>query len=145
MAASHSASHMIFFVAAVIAAGVIGIAIIGVGQTIASDMETRSGDLSEKMLTSLSIANDPREVPWQDGNLTIYVRNTGQVSIKTDQLLVFLDGVRVEYEISRDGGSLTVWGPGDVLTIVIEQEVSPGDHIITVATAAASDQFGFRK
>jgi flagellar protein FlaG len=147
MGASVSASHMIFFVAAIVAAGVIGTTIIGVSFIISEDLGDRTEDLSSEFATSITIANDPREVPYVDGQLIIYVLNGGRQVIDPGELLVLLDGMVVEYTPVPGPGSGVGWSAGKMMQLYIEFEwpIGSGDHIITVTTEnGATDQLGFR-
>lgn len=145
MGASLSASHMVFFVAAVVTAGVIGTAFIGIGFVIASDMEHRTDALTRDMMTSITIANDPREVPYDGSELTFYVLNNGKVPIEADELLVLLDGQLVDYSAQPDPGSSAEWPAGGLMVVKVSWTAVPGDHILTVTTASgATDQIGFR-
>lgn len=145
MGASLSASHIIFFIAAVVTAGVIGAAFIGVGFTIASDMEHRTDAQSQDMMSSIAIANDPREVPYDGSELTFYVLNNGKVPIEADRLLVLLDGQLVDHSVQPGPGAETGWPAGSIMIVKVGWTAAPGDHVLTVTTAGgASDQMGFR-
>lgn len=143
--ADSSTPQMIFFIAAVLVAASISSVFIGIGYDMAQKIEERGDAVKEQIETRISVINDPSFVPYEDGVLTIYVKNLSpdQIDKRMD---LFLDGVLVNnYSLSIGLSDPMVWGPGVVQTVYIRSVISPGDHHLKVVlTNGVSATLDFR-
>ncbi len=144
MGASVSASHVIFMVAAIIAATAVGAAMIGIAFTLAEDLSDNSDSLSERMGSDIKIVNDPAIVPYVGGNLSLYVLNTGDRPLDNDGWIVIIDGRLVPNDNIVPQQS----GPhfhGDVVELRVEYSLTSGDHTVMVRHGdRADDSMRFR-
>ena len=85
-------SHTIFVIAAIL----ISVSLVAVFASVVNDfshsIEDKSNRLSREIRTDIQIINDPTAVPYLNGNLTIYVKNTGRTTIENDSVVVLIDG-----------------------------------------------------
>ncbi|OYT45992.1 flagellar protein G [Thermoplasmatales archaeon ex4484_6] len=143
MGMSTSSTQLVFFIAAmVIASGLVGL----FAETITSmtdGVRSRGDMVYDKLLTDITIVNDP----YNMGNdpVTIYVKNTGKLSLATTVDVLVDNG-----PVSSDNTTISVvgggdWDPGDLLSIVLDINLSDGEHTIKiVVNNGVSDRFSFR-
>ncbi|MEM2869449.1 MAG: flagellar protein G [Thermoplasmata archaeon] len=128
-----SASHIIFFIAAVIVAS-------SVASIFATTAIRMSGDIKEQadvrvneLNTRVVIINDPAAMPYNSstGTLVLYVKNVGKTVLAENSTKVFIDGNYTRSEnltFSLLDGAAS-WSRETVLEIVIHNiTLSPGDH-----------------
>ena len=70
MAADSSFTQMLFFIAAIVVAVSVSGVLIGVSNSMANELKVKSETMSNEMGTEIKIINDPRHVPYQNGDLT---------------------------------------------------------------------------
>lgn len=127
-----SATHTIFFIAAVvIAAGTVGVLNQSV-QKFTGEFSTRSGGLVDELATDIRIINDAGNVP--NDPVRIYVLNTGSKSIAPEETIVLLNGqpyTDLAYDVVEEVDE--VWRSGQVLEITMNgANLGGGDHRIKV-------------
>ncbi len=145
MAVDTSVTHMIFFIAAVIVAGSLAAALTGIVYNASDDIEDRADGLSEQILTDIVIINDPKMVPYQNNNVTIYVKNIGENYIIPDEFDILIDGQFVSISVNLLEEGVEVLYPGEVADIKASISLSSGDHIMKVtAKGIAEDSMRFR-
>ena len=138
--ASVSASHLIIFVASlVIAAGVVGTLTTGV-ERVSSSIDDGSLDVSQQIRMDMSVISDSGFTYNSDSNLEVYVRNTGSQSVPVEPSAVdvVLNGNFLVGADNLDDGDFTiedandpdetVWRPGGVIVIEIDEDNIPADH-----------------
>ncbi|MDP7266359.1 MAG: hypothetical protein QGH39_12465 [Candidatus Thermoplasmatota archaeon] len=81
--AATSASHLIWFIAAVIAATAISGVMVGSVFEVADKLESSGRNMAGELATDISIENDVAMVPYNatSHNLTIYLKNIGSKEI----------------------------------------------------------------
>jgi archaellum component FlaG (FlaF/FlaG flagellin family) len=140
-----STTQVIFFVAAIVVAASLSGVFIGLSANMGQAVQNRAINFSDKLDTSVKIINDPAFVPYQDSNLTIYVKNIGSNQILPTDILVLIDGkVQNSSSWTIIGGS-KIWAPSIVLEIHLNIILANGDHTAKVViTNGISDSMGFR-
>ena len=144
MAGDDSISQMIFFIVSIIVAGALAASFIGLTWSMGNAVDDQGDRLVERLDTGIAIINDPVSVPYEAGNLTIYVKNTGSVAINPSTLSVFVDGQLRSFDHDVMGAD-DDWDPGDDLAIWTVATLGPGDHNVKVTTDnAVSDTMDIR-
>ncbi len=149
--ASVSASHLIIFVASlVIAAGVVGTLTTGV-ERVSSSIDDGSLDVSQQIRMDMSVVSDSGVEYPHNENLSVHVRNTGsqQVPIERSSVDLVLDGNFLsedEYSLRDANGDDTIWRPGNVIEIEIDQSTLEEDRDYRLFLTVNGDQelFEFR-
>ena len=142
MGADTSATHMIFFVAAmIIASGVVSVVFINTNAMMEASREGVS-TVSEQIKTDITIINDPSNIPQNGDVYTFYVKNIGKSDLAFDQVTVLIDGdVILNNDLNKTiiGGN-TTWYPSDVLQLDVTYASMPaGDNTIKVITENGID------
>ncbi len=143
MGASVPASHIIFMVAAIIAATAVGAAMISIAFNLSEDIVENSEGLSEVMQTDIKLVNDPVAVPYSGGQLDVYVLNSGDTVLDGSEWIVLIDGVLIEdASVELQEESLD---PGEVGTLQVTASITSGDNQIKVMYGnKADDSMRFR-
>ncbi|MEM0449569.1 MAG: hypothetical protein QW520_07105 [Methanomassiliicoccales archaeon] len=145
MAADSSVSHIMFFVAAVLVAGSLAGAFIGIANSMSKTIENRGEALGHQLQSDITIINDPVIVPYSDCILTLYIKNTGTATLTRNDLTILIDGLFCNYTVESSATAPTGWLPQKVIEVKIHVVLSSGDHVAKVVTAnGACDQFWFR-
>lgn len=143
--ADASVSQMVFFIAAVLVAGSMAGVFISVSNSMSHTIEQRGDSMSTQLQTDITIINDPVVVPYSDGNLTLYVKNTGTSTLSENSLTILVDGEFYNATRITSSNSDQKWLPEKVLTIQLEVYLNPGDHSAKVVTASGiNDVLQFR-
>ena len=138
-------TQVIFFVAAIVVAGSLSGVFIGLSGNMASAVEKRANNFSEKLDTSIKVINDPAFMPYNDSNLTLYVKNTGSISLLPTDLTVLIDGNNENSSSWTIVGGSNEWAPSIVLAIHLNIILANGDHTAKVVLSnGISDSMGFR-
>lgn len=138
-----SASHMIFFIAAlVIATAVVGTLHNSAGK-LSGGIDSKSDALHDELITDLRIINDPAEV--SSSPLVVYVLNTGSKTLDPDSVILLINGAVHSATTTDVIDGDTMWRPGQVLQITADGSDLPGgDHRVRVVTdTGASDTLRF--
>jgi len=148
--ASVSASHLILFIASMmIAASVAGVFTDSIGQ-LSGAISEQGFDVSSDVRTDVEIISDSgSSAVYQDGNITLYVKNTGteQLAVDPGQMDVFVNGqFATAYEVTRADGS-GPWQPGTVVRVEIDppqSESLTGDVRVQLTVNGDEEVFKFR-
>lgn len=100
--AATSASHLIWFIAAVISATALSGVMVTSVQEVAEKLESSGDSISGELSSAISIENDVSMVPYNDTshNLTIYIKNVGSSEI-------YFSGLNYTFPIFLSGSTLT--------------------------------------
>ncbi|MGD0818453.1 MAG: hypothetical protein ABR986_08685 [Methanomassiliicoccales archaeon] len=140
-----STTQVIFFVAAIVVAASLAGVFIGLSANMAQAVEKRATNFSDKLDTSVKIINDPAFIPYQDSNLTLYIKNTGSNQILPTDILIMIDGKDQNSSSWTIIGGSNLWGPSIVLEIHLNIILANGDHTAKVVVSnGISDSIGFR-
>ncbi len=128
MGLSTSATHIIFFIASVvIAGGFIGVAA-SVIMNISNGIEDRGDMISHQLSEDFKIINDPQRM--SNNPVILYLKNTGKIALSAVHITVLIDGI-AENTTVIDGNNRT-WLPGEVITVKVNVDLSPGNHVAKV-------------
>ncbi len=114
---TNTASHLIFFIAAIfIALAVVG-AMVMVMDDLIDAIETRGESEQKTIRSRVEIVNDAAAMPYNNSSKTvdIYVKNTGTERLDPNMTLILIDGVDKTYTYKIVGGYKN-WTQG--LTVV---------------------------
>lgn len=136
MAADASVSQVVFFIAAVLVAGSMAGVFIGVSNNMGQTITERSDQISSQLQTEIKIINDPVVVPYTDGNLTLYVKNTGTSTLSKASLTILVDGEFHNATRITSSSPDASWLPQQVITVQMEVHLETGDHYAKVVTAS---------
>jgi len=143
-----SATHMIFFIAAVIIAiGVVG-AITLVTYDLKDALENRSHTEQSAIRSRVEVVNDLVAMPYNNTSKTldIYVKNIGTQRLDPADTLVLIDGVDHNYTYRIVGGG-TNWTQGRTVVLTVKDcnFKANSDHSVKVACSNdAMDRKEFR-
>ncbi len=144
MGFSTTAAHAIFFIAAVVVAtGVAGV-VSDASQSVSSSISQKSYLLVERLEADVEVVH----VYSGSGNTSIYILNSGKSVLIPDNLLVFLNGRRVEILGTRIlNRSVNIqnslWDPDEILEVNITA-VTPGRYSVKVlAVPGIWDEYYF--
>jgi flagellar protein FlaG len=102
---------------------------------------------SDEIRSDITIINDAGADQTQSGNVTIYVKNTGNSELSTQpgDIDVLVNGIFVT---GLDSGNVTLldgattWGEGEVVEIVVtDNNVNAGENRVQVTVDGAEDTF----
>jgi archaellum component FlaG (FlaF/FlaG flagellin family) len=145
---ANSATHLIFFIAAVIIALTLVGAFILVIDNLTDAMENMSVTEQKSIRSRVEIVNDLVAMPYNNTSKTvdIYVKNTGAERLDANRTLILIDGMNVTYtwKIVGGGSNWTV-GKTAVFTCTSQNYSANTDHSVKViAQYGASDRKEFR-
>lgn len=116
--------NLILLIAALLVAGTASALLIGVWGEMASTMEDeRNGKMADH-LTSISLSGDPLSIQYVAGEITLYLQNSGSLTLDSSSVVVVADGVTLTNSATSviGGGG---WSEGKVL------EIDSGDATFT--------------
>ena len=145
---ANSATHLIFFIAAVIIALTLVGAFVVVIDNLSDAMENRASSEQRSIRSRVEIINDLVAMPYNNTSkeLDIYVKNIGAERLDPNATLVLIDGVDVNYTYRVVGGG-SEWVPGGtvVLTCQSVSFTANSDHSVKVVCShGAWDRKEFR-
>ena len=144
----NSATHLIFFIAAII----IAITLVGVFSLVINDftdaVKNRSDAEQKAVRSRVEIINDLVAMPYNNTSKTldVYIKNTGSERLDANQTIVFIEGMHHNYTFSLVGGA-TYWSPGVTAIFSVKDcyFTSNSDHTVKVSCQYdASDSKAFR-
>ncbi|VUT27974.1 MAG: Archaebacterial flagellin [Candidatus Syntrophoarchaeum sp. GoM_oil] len=141
------ASHVIFFVAAMVLATMV-VGVISVNIHSISDASISSGTtLSKQIKTDITIISDSTAIPTNGSYRVFYVKNTGKTNLDINQVNIFVDGVYITDSLLilkvLDTGEST-WREGEALEVNVDG-IASGDHSLRVITEnGIADTMDFR-
>ncbi len=133
-----SATEMIWFMVSVIVAISLMGVFVGIAYQYSDTIQQNARGEAADYKVNVEIINDPRDVPYddEDGELTIYAKNTGTYELDKDQSLVIVNGephAEDELEIEMMGDS-SAWTQGSVarINITVENLEENQDHRVNL-------------
>jgi len=145
MGFSLTGTHVVFFISAVIVAGIVSGALTAVTLSISNSLTGKLNRLKDKLDIDFEIINDPDNIPSSEGYYLFYIKNIGDKKIETtnDTFQVFIDGDIVDKSRYHFQSSYTM--PSDVNILYISTtEISSGDHRLRlVGPRGVYDEFTF--
>lgn len=145
--ASVSVSQLILFIAAMLVAGSVAGLLTTTVDDIGNAIEEQGIATSDEIRSDVTIINDAGADQTQSGNVTIYVKNTGNSELSTQpgDIDVLVNGIFVT---GLDSGNVTLldgattWGEGEVVEIVVtDNNVNAGENRVQVTVDGAEDTF----
>jgi len=145
MGFSVTGSHVIFFIASVIAAGAVSGVFLAVTFNLNTSVSERGNRVQEVLDTDFTVINDPENIPLSGGNYLFYIKNLGRNDLITteDIFTVFID---VELVIPTNYNfSVEEIKPGEISTLYIDSLiiVSGSQTLRLVGPQSISDEFIF--
>jgi len=146
MGFSLTGTHVIFFVAAIIVAGMVSGVFIAITMNVTTSLSNRGDRVTEQLNTDFDIINDPNIIPLIGSYYIFYLKNIGGIRLTTTNqtFQVFIDGELI-------GSSQYYFGntsiPTDgVTTLYVNTTLTSGDHTLRVVGPQAVDKdFPFMK
>jgi len=146
MGFSLTGTHVIFFIAAVIAAGMVSGIFITVTMNVSTSLSDRGDRIKEQLDTDFAIINDPNIIPKQGSYYIFYLKNIGGKKLATTNqtFQVFLDGEIISSSNYYFGNSSIVTEA--VTNLYVNTTISVGDHTLrVVGPQATEDEFIFTR
>jgi len=144
MGFSLTGTHVIFFVAAVIVAGMVSGVFIAVTMNVTTSLSNRGDRISEQLDTNFVIINDPNIIPVMAGYYLFYLKNIGDAKLTTTNqtFQIFIDGdIAAAPQYYFESTSIPAEG---VTTLYINATLSVGDHLLRVVGPQGIDtEFAF--
>jgi len=144
MGFSLTGTHVIFFIAAVIVAGMVSGVFIAEIMNITSSLSDRGDRLKEQLDTDFAIINDPNTIPTSGNYSIFYLQNIGGASLTTTNqtFQVFLDGEIIG--VPNYYFSPSSIPQGGVTNLCINTTITAGDHTLrVVGPQAVVEEFTF--
>lgn len=146
MGFSLTGAHVIFFVAAVIAAGAVSGVLIAITTDVSTSLSYRSERIQEQLDTEFAIINDPKMIPLSAHDRYIfYLKNIGSKILHTTNqtFQIFINGEIVSTaHFNFSDASIK---PAEYTRLYIAQALIPsGDHTLRlVGPLSIRDEFVF--
>jgi archaeal flagellar protein FlaG len=146
MGFSLTGTHVIFFVAAVIVAGMVSGVFIAVTMNITTSLSNRGDRVAEQINTDFDIINDPNIIPMTGVYYIFYLKNIGGVRLTTSNqtFQVFIDGELLGItQYYFENTSIPVEG---ITSLYVNTTILGGDHVLRIVGPQAIDkEFAFMK
>jgi flagellar protein FlaG len=146
MGFSLTGTHVIFFVAAVIIAGMVSGVFIAVTMNITTSLSNRGDRVAEQLDTDFDIINDPNIIPLSGSYYHFYLKNIGGARLTTTNqtFQIFIDGELIG--ISQYYFENTPIPIEGITTLYVNTTLASGDHTLRVVGPQAVDkEFNFKK
>jgi flagellar protein FlaG len=146
MGFSLTGTHVIFFIAAVIVAGMVSGVFIAITMNVTTSLQNQGNRVKEQLDTDFAIINDPNIIPITGSYYQFYVKNIGAVKLTTTNqtFQVFIDGELVNVK-NYYFENITIPIEG-VTTLYVNTTLTSGDHILRIVGPQAIDKdFTFMK
>lgn len=144
MGFSLTGTHVIFFVAAVIVAGMVSGVFIAVTMNVTTSLSNRGDRVAEQLNTDFDIINDPNIIPLAGSYYHFYLKNVGGMRLTTtnETFQVFIDGEFIGIpQYYFENTSIPVEG---VTVLYVNITLAGGDHTLRVVGPQAVDrEFAF--
>lgn len=145
MGFSVTGSHVVFFIASIIAAGSVSGIFMAATINVTISLSERGIRVQDLLDTDFTIINDNENIPISGSDYLFYLKNIGgNKLITTNQSFsIFVDGEIITAE--KYNFTEQSIRPGEVITIYIDNSViSSGDHTLRlVGPNAVDDEFQF--
>ena len=137
--AGTSASQAIFFIASVIIASVVVVALYGTTGSLSGALVVRNSHLADQMKSDIEIINDP----GASSQPAVYVLNTGKTTLdnSSNSIAVLVNGVYqtvLTSDIENDDGDLQ-WEPSEVVNLTLGINDLTGKSVKVVVANGVSD------
>jgi flagellar protein FlaG len=146
MGFSLTGTHVIFFVAAVIVAGMVSGVFIAVTMNVTTSLSNRGDRVAEELNTDFDIINDPNIIPMTGLYYNFYLKNIGGVRLTTTNqtFQVFIDGELIGIpQYYFENTSIPIEG---ITTLYVNTTLTSGDHTLRIVGPQAVDkEFAFMK
>jgi flagellar protein FlaG len=148
--ASVSVSQLILFIAAMLVAASVAGLLTSTVNDIGDAIEDQGLATSDDIRSDITIINDAGATEKTSGNVTLYVKNTGNSDLSTqpEDIDILING---EFVTGISSGRITlldgaeIWSEGDVLEIVVDITSvdinDPGENRAQVTVGGAEDVF----
>ena len=140
MGFSLTGTHVIFFIAAVIVAGMVSGVFIAVTMNVTTSLSDRGDRVKEQLDTDFAIINDPNTIPIIGAYYIFYLKNIGGAKLTTTNqtFQVFIDGELIAAANYYFGNtSITVEA---VTNLYVNTTLTTGDHTLRVVGPQAIDK-----
>lgn len=145
MGFSVTGSHVVFFIASIIAAGAVSGVFIAVTYNINGSLSERGARIQELLDTEFLIINDNEHIPSSGGDYLFYLKNIGAKQLVTtnETFTIFIDGEIITQNLYTF--SVETIRKGEISTMTIDSSViSEGDHTLRiVGPQSIDDEFIF--
>lgn len=146
MGFSLTGTHVIFFVAAVIVAGMVSGVFIAVTMNVTTSLSNRGERVSDQLNTQFAIINDPSIIPMTGSYYIFYMKNTGGAELPTTNqtFQVFINGELLATSQYYFADSFLAVEA--VTNLYVNTTLLSGDHILRlVGPHAVGKDFTFLK
>ncbi|MBS3778398.1 MAG: hypothetical protein KGY50_03790 [Candidatus Thermoplasmatota archaeon] len=145
MGFSVTGSHVVFFIASVIAAGAVSGVFLAVTFNLNTSFSERGGRVQKILDTEFTVINDPEHIPTSGSDYLFYVKNLGgNQLITTEEIFtVFIDGELVTTE--NYNFSVEKIKPGEISTMYVDSGMigSGSQTLRLVGPQSVDDEFIF--
>jgi flagellar protein FlaG len=140
MGFSLTGTHVIFFIAAVIVAGMVSGVFIAVTMNVTTSLQNRGDRVKEQLDTDFAIINDPNIIPMTGLYYIFYLKNIGGAKlITTNQTFqVFIDGELIS-TAQYYFGNTSIPAEG-VTNLYVNTTLTTGDHMLRIVGPQAVDK-----
>jgi len=142
---SLTGTPVIFFVAAIIAAGAVSGIFVAITMNVSMSLSDRGDRIQEHLDTDFKIINDPENIPTSGSDYVFYLKNIGgkKLSTTNETFQLFINGdiiATVNYNFSDDSIQ-----PSKYTRIYVAQStISSGYHTLrVVGPLGIEDEFTF--
>jgi archaeal flagellar protein FlaG len=140
MGFSLTGTHVIFFVAAVIVAGMVSGVFIAITMNVTTSLSHRGERIIQQLDTDFEIINDPNIIPMAGAYYIFYLKNIGGARLTTTNqtFQVFIDGELIgasQYYFEQT--SIPV---EEVTNLYVNQTLASGDHLLRLVGPQAVDR-----
>lgn len=145
MGFSLTGTHIIFFIAAVTAAGLVSGILVSVTMDISTSLSEKGDRLQEQLDTDFEIINDPDSIPDVGGYYRFYLKNIGGKKLVTtnETFQLFVDGdlmATTNYNFTDE----SIQSSEVTEIFVVNSTISSGGHTLRiVGPLAIDDEFTF--
>lgn len=146
MGISLTGTHVIFFIASIIAAGAVSGVFIAVTLNVTTSLSERGDRLQNQLDIDFTVINDPNTIPTSGVNYMFYIKNIGGSKLTTTNqtFQVFLDGEFIP--TANFTFSETTTPIDGITTLYVRKTIAAGDHTLrVVGPQAVDDEFIFTK
>jgi archaeal flagellar protein FlaG len=140
MGFSLTGTHVIFFVAAVIVAGMVSGVFIAVTMNVTTSLSNRGDRVAEQLNTDFDIINDPNIIPLIGPYYNFYLKNIGGARLTTTNqtFQIFIDGELIGLsQYYFENTSIQIEG---ITTLYVNTTLASGDHTLRVVGPQAVDR-----
>ena len=110
-------------------------------------MEEKGERAGNELASDITILNDPTNMVYESStrNLTLYIQNTGSLTIDTSLVEVYINGTYRSTASATLLGGASSWQPSKSLQIIVTLYLPSGDHSLKIiAQNGVSDSLSFR-